>query len=425
MNISSNLSNFSVEEDSGDHENSSEEGAPEGGVTFGFYLRGRGGSGATLLHVSSESWGRWGERGGLAHPRVGLTLTKSGEGKGESKSTGLGLESLDEVLGSSSSRILEVDWLCCNGSGGGLGSSGVGGVGFVGSGGGSGSVEHSSGGCLRDSTVDITSDVGGTSNGDLLGTSSGLWLGDPLNSGLSNDGSLGGHGTIGGSGDLVDSSKSGSTGNSGAGSGIVGLLGKWIGLNEEVQGPSGLLRSSSGVGFVGGVGGEHSGLGSSGGGSSGGGSSGGGSGLGWDRGWERWRWRSEESTISISDSAVWDSEALGEFTTDVQDDIIISDITDSLSVSKSKSDWLTTVIRSGDVHNLGGSEEPTFDGITVESSGVLVERGSSESASGLSTSSSDSSIAPLSFFISTFFTGNERTVSFLDILKISEDSFLT
>jgi len=71
MNISSNSSDFSVEEDSSDHEDSGEERAPQSGVTsrHGGFI----GLGVTFLHWSLELWVRWAERGSVAHPRVGLT----------------------------------------------------------------------------------------------------------------------------------------------------------------------------------------------------------------------------------------------------------------------------------------------------------------------------------------------------------------
>jgi len=142
MNISSKASNFSVEEDSSDHEDGSEERTPESRISSWSCCSRSTGSGSSLRHGGSESWVSWGERGSFAHPIVGLTFTESREDKGESKSFGSSLKSLDGVLGSNRSR-LEVDSFFSNWS-----SSLLGGVG--------GGVKHShSAGGLRDSTVDV------------------------------------------------------------------------------------------------------------------------------------------------------------------------------------------------------------------------------------------------------------------------------
>lgn len=118
-----------------------------------------------------------------------------------------------------------------------------------------GSVEHShSRGSLRDSTVDIRGDINGTSKGEFLSSSCGSWFLNPLDSGFSNSSSLGSNSTILGLGDSIDSSNSGSTLSRSDGSGIINLLGEWIGLDEEIKGPCSL-------GSVGGV--QKSSLGSS------------------------------------------------------------------------------------------------------------------------------------------------------------------
>jgi len=93
-------------------------------------------------------------------------------------------------------------------------SLGFGGWGWFsgGVGSGIGGVEHShSRGSLRDSTVDIRSDVNGTRKGEFLSTSSGSWLLDPLDSDFSNSFSYGSGRTKLGLGNRVDSINGGST----------------------------------------------------------------------------------------------------------------------------------------------------------------------------------------------------------------------
>jgi len=111
--------------------------------------------------------------------------------------------------------------------------------------------------------------------------------------------------------------------------------------------------------------------------------------------WKRWRWVVEVSTISISDSAVWNSHGLSKLSTDGKNKLVVSDITDSLCVCKGQTDWFTTVILGSNVDSLGRVEEPTFDGLTVKSSSVFTLRSSSECASSLCTSGSNGSVAPL------------------------------
>jgi len=173
MNISSNSSGFSVEEDSSDHEDSSEERAPESGITTtssGINVS----LGSTFDHGSSESRVGWRERGSLTHPTVGFTSLEGSEGHAEGQNLSGGLLSYDGVLVGRIGR-LEVD-----GNGGlGSGCGGLSGVGGV------GGVEHSkSGGGLGDTTVDVGSDIDGTANRDLLGPFSTFWLLDPLDFGL-------------------------------------------------------------------------------------------------------------------------------------------------------------------------------------------------------------------------------------------------
>jgi len=71
MNISSIKSDFSVEEDSGNHEDSSEERAPESGVTTRDDCRSCS-CGNSGYHGGSESGVDWGQRGSLTHPFVRL-----------------------------------------------------------------------------------------------------------------------------------------------------------------------------------------------------------------------------------------------------------------------------------------------------------------------------------------------------------------
>jgi len=98
MNISSNLSSFSVEEDSSNHEDSSEERTPKSRVTGSFGSINLDG---TFDHSSSKCWVGWVERGGLTHPVIGCSCSLTSKGHGESESLGSGLNSLNVVLSSS------------------------------------------------------------------------------------------------------------------------------------------------------------------------------------------------------------------------------------------------------------------------------------------------------------------------------------
>lgn len=384
MNVSSISSSFSVEENSSYHEDSSEERTPEGRVTSDDNWGGGSGS-STFFHSSSESWSSWIERGSLTHPRVSFTFTESSENERESKSGSLGLKSLDGVFGSGRGRLEGDNFL-------GGSWSWFGGVSSV-----SGVKNSKSRSGLGDSTVNISSNIGGTGDGDLFGTSSGSWLLDPLNSGLSSDSGFSGHSTIGGFGDSIDSSKSGSTSGGLDESFIVSFLGKWIRLGENVNFPLSLSFGGIGSGVsknscLGGVGGWSSWFSD------------------WGGSWERWRWLTEVSTISISDSAVWNGQRFCEFTTDLEDNIVVGNIRDSFLVSKSKRDLFSSVILSGNVGSFR-SKEPAFDGLTVHSSVIFMVRSSSESASGLGSSGSDSGVTPLWGFVGTFLTGGEFTMS--------------
>lgn len=84
-----------------------------------------------------------------------------------------------------------------------------------------------------------------------------------------------------------------------------------------------------------------------------------------------------------------------EFTASLKDVSVVSDITDSLTESKNNINRFTTVISSGHVNNFRGGEEPTLNGVTVESSIVFTRRSRLEVALGLGTGSSNSSVAPL------------------------------
>jgi hypothetical protein len=304
---------------------------------------------------------------------------------------------LDVVFGSSRTRLESDDFL-------GDSSSGLGGgVGSV------GSVKHSSSGSLGDSTVDVSCDINGTSDSEFFGTSSGSWLLDEFDSSLSNGSSFSGHGTKFGLGDSINGSKGSSTGSRSNSSGVIDLSGEWIRLNDEVEDPFSLSWGSSsikdslgGVGSVGSVGFGSWGWG------------------GWG-GWERWRWVTEVSTISISDSSVWNSHRFGEFTTNIKNQSVISDITDSLLIGKSKRNWFTSIISSSHVDSSSRGEEPTFNRLTVKSGSVFTLRGRGKVASGFLTSSSNSSIAPLWFSMSTFKSSNEFTMGSLDTFNITHN----
>jgi len=302
------------------------------------------------------------------------------------------------VVFSGSSSRLEVNSFLNNWSGW-LGSCSVGsGV--------SGSVKHSkSRSSLGDSTVDVTTDVSGTGDSDLLSTSSSRWSFDPLDGNLSSGNSFSGHSTIGGLGDGIKSSKSGSTGSSFDSSVIISLGSKWIWLDNHVDDPLS-LHLGSGVGS--GV--EHSRLGSVGSGVSSW------FGWGWSSGWEISRWVTEVSTISISDSVIWNSHVFSEFTAHLKNDIIVSDIRDSLLEGKGQIDWFTSVIWSGNIDHLSAREEPTFNSLTVESSSVLTLGHRGEGTSGFLGSSGNSDGAPLGLFVGVFSTSNEFTESSSDII---------
>lgn len=147
---------------------------------------------------------------------------------------------------------------------------------------------------------------------------------------------------------------------------------------------------------------------------------GGGVGLGGWFGWSRsrcretCRWSTEVSTILISDSRVWNSQRFSKFTTKLQDDIIISDVADSLLKGEGHGNWFSTVIWSSHVDILGG-EEPTLDGLTVESSFVLSFGSSSKRASSLGLSSSNGTVTPLWCSVSVVLTRGEFTMSSSDI----------
>jgi hypothetical protein len=154
-----------------------------------------------------------------------------------------------------------------------------------------------------------------------------------------------------------------------------------------------------------------------------GGSSVSGSGRFSGRGGERWGWAVAVSTISISNSAVWDGHGLSELTTDIENNSVVGDITDSLLVGKGKRDLFTSVILSSHVDSLGGSEEPAFDSLTVEISGIGGLRGSSESTGGLLSGSGNGDIAPLGLFPGVL-TSGEFTVS-SDNISSRSKSFTT
>jgi len=133
------------------------------------------------------------------------------------------------------------------------------------------------------------------------------------------------------------------------------------------------------------------------------------------RSWERWGWVATVSTISISNSSVWDGHSLGELTTDVENNSVVGDIADSFLVGKGKRDLFTSVILSSHVDSLGGSEEPAFDSLTIEMSSVLSLRSRSERTGCLSTGSGNGYIAPLGLLpgivTSNVFAMSSRNIS--------------
>jgi len=145
----------SIEEYSSNHENCSKEWAPKSFISVSCnncFVS----TNSTLFHGSSESWANWTQWGSFTHPFISFTFSKAFKFMWESKSTSLGLSSLDEVF-SSSGRGLEINWFFGNSSGG----SSFGCVRSI------GGVQHStSRTCFRNSTIDITTDISRTSNGD-------------------------------------------------------------------------------------------------------------------------------------------------------------------------------------------------------------------------------------------------------------------
>jgi len=117
---------------------------------------------STLDHGSSEFWVDWGQRGGLALPRVSLAFKKIVEGQGEGKGSSLSLSSLDVKLSGGSSTLELSDLSSGGGSGGGGG--GGGGVRRV------GGVQNSSGSSLGCTTVDVSANISGTRDGESLST---------------------------------------------------------------------------------------------------------------------------------------------------------------------------------------------------------------------------------------------------------------
>jgi len=140
-------------------------------------------------------------------------------------------------------------------------------------------------------------------------------------------------------------------------------------------------------------------------------------------GGERWGWAVAVSTISISDSAVWDGHGLSEFTSDAENNTVVGDIVDSLLVGKGKRDLFTSVILGSHVDSLGGSEEPAFDSLTIEISLIGGLRGRSESTGGLLSGSGNGDSAPLGFLPGVI-TSDEFTSISSNISSRSE-SFTT
>jgi len=252
----------------------------------------------------------------------------------------------------------------------------------------SSSVEHSSSGSSGNSTVDVTTNISRTRDSDsILNSSRSSWGSNKLDSNLSNNGSLSSSSTISSLGDTINGSKGSCTRSSSCGSSIIDLSSKWIRMNSQLNSPSSLFSSSVGGGIEKSslccVSGSFSSVSSS------------RCSSFWNTGWEIWGWLTEESTILISNSTVWNSQSFSESTTSLKNVSIVSDITDGLTEGKSDTNSFTTVILSGHVDSLGGGKEPILNGVTVESSIVFTSRSRLESASSLGTSSSNSSVAPL------------------------------
>jgi len=405
MNISSNLSSFSVEEDSSNHEDSSEERTPKSRVSNSL---GSGSLDGTFDHSSSKCWVGWVERGGLTHPVIGLAIFQSSIPlHGESESLGSGLNSLDVELSGSGGR-LKVDSFLWSSSSWGSSSSFVSGV---------SSVEHSSNSgrsSLSDGTVDITSNISSTSDGDSLLTTGGSWGSLELNSNLTDSSSSNSGSTELSLGDTLNSLSSSSTLEGSDGSGVIDLISKWIRLNEKIKLPFSLFGGGSGVGLVGGV--KNSSLVGSG--------VGFGSWGSWSSTWKRWGWFSAVSSISISNSVFWNGHSLGKFTTNIKNNSVIGDIADGLLVGKGHTDGLSTIIFSGNIDSLSGCVEPAFNGLTVKNSLVLHERSRSEFSSGLLTGFLDGLVVPLLVLVVALSSFDELSSSSSDISSFTQNSSL-
>jgi len=93
----------------------------------------------------------------------------------------------------------------------------------------------------------------------------------------------------------------------------------------------------------------------------------------------------------------------------------LGNVINSFLESKTERDWLTSVIFSGHINHFGGSEEPTFNGLTVKSSHVFTSRGSLESTFGLFIGLGNGGRAPLIFLVHVFDTWDEFKVGSSDI----------
>ena len=255
-------------------------------------------------------------------------------------------------------------------------------------------------------TVDITGSGHGTRHNNSFSSGSTSWLDIPSNGSFSNGGSNNSWCTEIFASNGIDSSE-----NTGISKGSGGVSrddgnSSWIWLNEKFKLPFSL------DGSVGRVGGFSR-------------SSGSGRGFLESSVVEEWGWNTEVTTELISNSVVWNLKGFSNFTTNVKNNSVVSSNIDSFTVSKSHSNWNTSIIWSGDVSD-SRSVEPVFNGSAVKSSIVTSSGFGLESASGLGTFRGNSDHAELftiPWFLSIWLSA-ELVISSLDSSPVSHSSSL-